>query len=137
MLGVVNVVQGTKVRHAVYICGLKDILGVADPCVQVHAGQVLLELPVPLQTLSRSATTGGAVQCHNSLPDNGAPVDVLLPANAPAPSSLTSTIPLSMQGSRMLTPESDYSLTLMLNISSAATDAPSDSLSAARSTLFK
>ena len=52
MLGVVNVVQGTKVRHTVYICGLKDILGVADPCVQVHAGQVLLELPVPLQTLS-------------------------------------------------------------------------------------
>ena len=136
MLGVVNVVQGTKVRHAVYICGLKDILGVADPCVQVHAGQVLLELPVRLQTLSRSATTGSAVRCHNSLPDN-APVDVLLPANAPAPSSLTSTIPLSMQGLQMLTPKSDYSLTLMLNVSPAATDAPSDSLSAARSTLFK
>ena len=97
---------------------------------------MLLELPVPLQMLSRSATTGSAVWCHNSLPDN-APVDVLLPANAPAPSSLTSTIPLSMQGLRMLMPESDYSLTLMLNISPAATDVPSDSLSTARSTLFK
>ena len=33
------------------LCPL-DTLGIVDPCFQVHAGQVLLELPVPLHTLS-------------------------------------------------------------------------------------
>ena len=78
-----------------------------------------------------SATTGSAVRRHNSLPDNSLSF-FSLPT---PPSSLTSTIPSSMQGSRMLTPESDYSPTPTLNVSPAATDASSDSLSSEERTV--
>ena len=52
----------------------------------------------------------------HTLPDNALSL-LSLPTS---PSSLTSTTPSSMQDSQILTPESDYSLTLTLNVSPAA-----------------
>ena len=55
MLGIVVQDQGTPwlwAESATPLLCPSDIVGIADPCFQVHAGQVLLELPVPLHTLS-------------------------------------------------------------------------------------
>jgi hypothetical protein len=74
------------------------------------------------------STANGVVRRHNSLPDHA-----LSFSTVPTPPfSITTTIPPSMQGSRMSTPEnfaSEYSPTPTLNVSPTTTEASSDSLS--------
>ncbi|KAH9054199.1 hypothetical protein EDB87DRAFT_1568567 [Lactarius vividus] len=77
------------------------------------------------------STVTGVVRRNNSLPDHALSFSTV----TTSPFSLTTTIPASMQGSRMLTPEtsaSEYSPTPTLNVSPASTDASSDSLSEER-----
>ena len=69
------------------------------------------------------STATGVVRRNNSLPDNILPFSTFTVPTPPF--SLTSNIP---QGSRMPTPDSDYSPTPTLNVSPAVTDASSDSL---------
>ncbi|KAH9051403.1 hypothetical protein EDB83DRAFT_2397902 [Lactarius deliciosus] len=77
------------------------------------------------------STVTGVVRRNHSLPDDAFSLKTV----TSSPFGLTTTIPASMQGSRMLTPEtsaSEYSPTPTLNVSPASTDASSDSLSEER-----
>ncbi|KAH9022247.1 hypothetical protein EDB84DRAFT_1274674 [Lactarius hengduanensis] len=77
------------------------------------------------------STVIGVVRRNHSLPGDASSLKTV----TSSPFGFTTTIPTSMQGSRMLTPEtsaSEYSPTPTLNVSPASTDASSDSLAEER-----